>query len=340
MISGPFGKSSDSINVGQAYLGYTGIKGLKLTAGKVANPFVTSSMVWDGDINPEGISEQYKHTFNISLGGGGGGGSQVASMSKDGKGVVTTAGPEPRKMTIDLFANFGQFVYDDVNPENPIGRNGLAHTDAFLLGWQVGAKINFTKDMYFQLAPTIYNYTGHGDTFNGMFSGDPDFRNGAGDRISLNQNAINSLLVFEMPVEFGWKIGELPVRIFGDFAANLDADDRAAAAGHPDKDDQAFAYQIGIGVGKIKAKHDWQLAAFWQHVEQYALDPNLVDSDIFDSRVNMEGPAISFGYALSDAITANLTYAYGWQADDSLEREASAISASIRSENFRSSKPT
>ncbi len=315
--SGPFGKSSDSINVGQAYLGYTGFKGLKLTAGKVANPFVTSSMVWDGDINPEGLSEQYKHTFNISLGGGGGG-NQVASTSKDGKAVVTTTESEPRKMTIDLFANFGQFVYDDVNPDNPIGHNGLAHTDAFLLGWQVGAKINFTKDMYFQLAPTLYNYTGHGDSFNGAFSGDPDFRNGAGDRVSLNQNAINSLLVFELPVEFGWKVGELPMRIFGDFAANLEADDRAAAAGHPNKDDQAFAYQIGIGVGKIKAKHDWQLSAFWQHVEQYALDPNLVDSDIFDSRVNMEGPAISFGYALSDAITANLTYAYGWQADDSL----------------------
>ena len=314
--SGPFGKSSDSIDVGQAYLGYTGIKGLKLTAGKVANPFVTSSMVWDGDINPEGITEQYKHTFNISLGGGGA--SQVASTSKDGKSVVTTAASEPRKMTIDLFANLGQFVYDDVNPDNPIGHNGLAHTDAYLLGWQVGAKLNFTKDMYFQIAPTVYNYTGHGDSFNGAFSGDPDVLNGAGDRVSLNQVATNSLLVIEVPLEFGWTLGELPIRIFGDFAVNADGGDRAAAAGHPDKDDQKFAYQIGVGVGKIKAKHDWQLAAFWQHVEQYALDPNLVDSDIFDSRVNIEGPAISFGYALSDAITANLTYAYGWQIDDAL----------------------
>ena len=312
---GPFGKASDNLNVGQAYLGYTGIKDLKLTAGKIANPFVTTSMVWDGDINPEGMSEQFKHTFDIS---GGGDGSQVASMSKDGKGVVTTTASEPRKITIDLFANFGQFVYDDVNPDNPIGHNGLAHTDAFLLGWQVGAKVNFSKAMYFQVAPTLYNYTGHGDSFNGAYSGDPDFRDGAGDRLSLNQSAINSLLVFELPVEFGWKMGQLPMRIFGDFAANLEADDRAAAAGHPEKDDQAFAYQIGVSVGQMKKKNDWQLAAFWQHVEQYALDPNLVDSDIFDGRVNMEGPAITFGYALSNAVTANLTYAYGWQADDSL----------------------
>jgi hypothetical protein len=99
---------------------------------------------------------------------------------------------------------------------------------------------------------------------------------------------------------------------------NLDGDARAAAAGHPDKGDQRYAYQIGIGAGKIKGKHDWAVSAWWQHTEQYALDPNLVDSDIFDSRVNMEGVAVQGGYALSDAITLNLTYAYGGQSDLSL----------------------
>ena len=39
-----------------------------------------------------------------------------------------------------------------------------------------------------------------------------------------------------MPAEFGWKIGEIPMRIFGDFATNFEADDRATAAGHPDKE--------------------------------------------------------------------------------------------------------
>jgi Putative porin len=311
--SGPFGKGSDGMFVGQAYLGYTGFKGLKLTGGKIANPFVTSSMVWDGDLNPEGISEQYKYTIKL----GGGGAAEVASTSKDGKGVVP-APPPPPGMTIDLFANLGQFVYDDVNPDNPIGQNGLPHTDAFLLGWQVGAKFNFTKDMHFQLAPTIYNYTGHGDSFNGLFSGDPDVINASGQRVSLNQNGTNSLLVFELPVEFAWKCYGLPMRAFADFAVNFDADDRAAGAGHPDDGDQRYAYQIGLSVGKLKAKGDWQLTGFYQHVDQYALDPNLVDSDIFDSRVNMEGPALSFGYGVSDAIFANLTYAYGWQVDHAL----------------------
>jgi hypothetical protein len=110
----------------------------------------------------------------------------------------------------------------------------------------------------------------------------------------------------------------LPVRVFGDFAVNFNGDDRAAAAGHAGKGDQRYAYQIGAGVGQLKKKHDWQLDAYWQHTEQYSLDPNLVDSDLFDDRVNMEGVVVRGGYMLSDAVFLNLTWAYAWRSDNSL----------------------
>jgi len=311
-VNGPFSKDSDRISVGQAYLGYKGFPDLTLTAGRMPNPLVTTSMTWDDDINPEGLAEQWKHTFTI---GGGGGAQATQSYSKEGyskeggKGMVAAqAAPEPFKMKIDVFVNFAQFVYDDENPENPIGPepSGVPTTDAFLLAWQVGARFNFPKNIYFQVAPTLYNYTGNGDNFNKFF---------VGDTTADNQTGINSLLVLDVPAEIGWKIGELPMRIFGDFAVNFDADDRAAAAGHPGKGDQRYAYEIGLGVGQLKAKHDWEIRAWWQHTDQYSLDPNLVDSDIFDSRVNMEGVAVKAGYALADAIVFNLTWAYGWRSN-------------------------
>jgi hypothetical protein len=136
--------------------------------------------------------------------------------------------------------------------------------------------------------------------------------------MATNQVGINSLLVLEVPMEFGFKIGEWPFRVFGDFAVNFDADDRAIAAGHPESQDERYAYQIGVGIGQLKAKHDWQLQAFWQHTEQYALDPNLVDSDFFDSRVNMEGVVVQGGYAITDAVTFNLSYGYGRRANKNL----------------------
>jgi hypothetical protein len=320
---GPFSKGSDGVNVGQAYLGYKGFRDITLTAGRMPNPLITTSMIWDADINPEGIAEQWKHTFNLSFGGGQT--SAAADTSKEGKSVAAVSS-EPTKMTIDVFANFAQFVYDDSNPEDPVGPRSVTggrlvpNTDAYMLAWQIGAKVNFTKDIYLQFAPTLYNYTGNGDTFNVFFSGDPSFLNTATPPVIVvrNQTGINSLLVFDMPAEFGWKIGEIPMRIFSDFATNFEADDRATAAGHPDKGDQRYAYQLGLGIGKIKQKHDWQLEAFYQHVEQFAVDPNLVDSDLYDSRVNMEGFAVKAGYALSDAVTFNLTYGYGEQIDRDL----------------------
>src|SRR5438270_221001 len=263
------------------------------------------------------------------------GGSTEAPQgySKEGgkEVVATQAASEPFKMKIDVFANFAQFVYDDANPENPIGPRAtttsqtgrvrgnqlIPNTDAFLLAWQVGARFTFPKTLYVQIAPTIYNYTGSGDSFNIHFRGGEETLSNTAS-MATNQTGINSLLVFDAPMEVGWKIGELPMRIFGDFAVNLEGDERAKAALHPGKGDQRYAYQIGAGIGQLKVKHDWQIEAFWQHSEQYSLDPNLVDSDIFDGRVNMEGAVVRAGYALSDAIIFNLTWGYGWRSDNSL----------------------
>jgi hypothetical protein len=320
--AGPFGKASDALGIGQAYLGYSGFRDIRLTVGKMPNPLVTTLMVWDGDINPEGMAEQWKHSYNFSWGGG----TTTAaaeSYSKDGKSVAAAVESEPFKVKLDLFVNLGQFLYDDVNPENPLGARTASggrlnpNSDNWLLAWQIGARVNFPKNIYFQAAPVLYTYTGAGDSFNTFYVGG---QQGLTNTLSLatNQVGINSLMILEVPAEFGFKIGELPVRIFGDFAVNFEADDRALAAGHPEAGDQRYAWQLGVGVGQLKAKHDWELKAFWQHTEQYALDPNLVDSDFFDSRVNIEGVVVQAGYAISDAIIFNLSYGYGHRADKNL----------------------
>lgn len=318
--NGPFSKVSDGINVGQAYLGYKGFPDITLMGGRMPlnSVLVNTRMVWDDDFNPEGLSEQWKHTFKF-----GSIEQAPASYGKDGK-EIAQAKSEPW-LKLDLFANLGQFVYDGTALTNPLGPRPthtqpdgevqrVPNTNAFLLAWQVGAKFNFPKTFYFQLAPTLYNYTGNGTSFDTHFQGgDPYITNAAS--LAQNQTGINSLLIYDMPWEFGWKISNLPMRIFGDFAVNFDADDRADAAGHPGHGDERYAFQAGAGIGQLKKKHDWQIEAFYQRVEQYALDPNLADSDLFDSRVNMQGPVVRAGYMLSDAVWVNFTWGYAWRAD-------------------------
>jgi Putative porin len=318
---GPFAKGDDGVFIGQAYGGYKGFPGFTFTGGRMPNPFVNTRMVWDDDINPEGLAEQWKHTFTI-----GGGAAEPVSYSKDGKNVAPPPPAEPW-LKIDVFANFGQFVYDDSNPSNPIGApptttqpiggetQQVPLANAFLLGWQVGAKFDFPHIAYFQLAPTLYNYTGDGNTFNIHFSGDPG--NYPGTTTPRNQTGINSLLVFDIPAEIGWKVGKIPMRAFGDFATNFEADDRATAAGHPGGGGQRYAYEGGLGIGQLKKKRDWQMEAYWQHQEQFSLDPNLIDSDLFNAQLNQQGVVVTAGYMLADAVLFNLTWSYAWRINGS-----------------------
>src|SRR5438132_2315362 len=340
--NGPFAKNSDGIFVGQAYLGYKGFKDITLTGGKMPNPLVSTLMVWDPDINPEGLAEQWKHTYNFEFGGGSTAAAAEGYSKEGGKGFVAPAPSEPFKLKLDLFVNFAQFIYDDSNPENPLGPRAtttsqvgrvrgsqlIPNTDAFLLAWQVGAKLTFPKNIFVQIAPTVYNYTGNGDTFNIHYQGgDPTKTNAVS--LAQNQTGINSLLVFDLPWEIGWKIGELPMHAFGDFAVNFEGDDRAAAAGHPGFGDQRYAYQAGLGVGQLKQKHDWQIDVWYQHAEQYSLDPNLIDDDIFDGRLNMHGVAAKAGYALIDAVIFSVTWNYGWRINDNLGTGGTPIAIGI-----------
>ena len=81
---------------------------------------------------------------------------------------------------------------------------------------------------------------------------------------------------------------------------------------------QHYAWMLGGAIGQLKAKNDWEIRAWYQYAEQFALDPNLVDSDIFDSRVNEKGVAVKAGYMLADAISFNLTWAYSWRINGAL----------------------
>jgi cell division protein FtsB len=329
---GPFAKGSDVVYVGQAYGGYKGFPDFTFTAGRMPNPLLSTRMVWDPDINPEGLAEQWKHTWAI-----GGGAPPPPVFSKDGKNVAPPPPSEPW-LKISVFANLAQFVYDDSNPENPLGTratttaNGgtqlVPNTDAFLLAWQTGARFEFPHIVYFQLAPTLYNYTGNGDTFNIHYQGgNPTLTNSAS--LAQNQTGINSLLVFDLPAEIGWKAWGLPMRLYGDFATNFEGDDRATAAGQPGQGSQRYAYTLGLSVGQLKQKNDWQLDVWYQHAEQFALDPNLIDDDWFNGQLNVHGIGVTAAYNLTAAVNLTLNYGHGWWYNHNLGTGGSNLAIAI-----------
>ncbi|HWV98287.1 MAG TPA: putative porin [Candidatus Acidoferrum sp.] len=293
----PSDKHSDGINIGQAYLGWRPTDWYEMTVGKMPMPLYITPMIWDSDINPEGAVEKLK----FSLG------------------------------NADLFANFGQFLYQNVNPAT-----AFPSSDTFMLAWQLGATVKLTKDINLKVAPVIYNYTGFGQNgaaslldqrfvgegVNGVNVG---VNTNYANALHFNQNGINDLLVLEVPAELNFKIANYNARVFGDFAYNFQGDDRAraaAAAAGPTILPRAFtgqdkAYQVGAGFGNLglvygqtAKKHTWEARAYWQHIEQYAVDVNLIDSDFFEGRANLEGVYSAFAYSFTDGIIGTIRYGY------------------------------
>jgi len=311
----------DTLFLGRVYLKYQPTDWLTITGGKIANPFVSTRMVWDPDISPEGLAEQFKFTI------GGGSSAPETGYSKDAKDGKAMIPAAAKGMSVDLFANFAQFIYDDVGYENNFNAgNGPFSavpdaTDRWMLGWQIGAKVNFNDSTYFQVAPTFYNYTGGGATSAGPFNGDSPIvvidKESKASLVTFNQTGTNDLAVFDVPVEFGFKVGNVPVTIFGDFAHNFEGQARAAAAGHSNRD-ESNAYQLGASVGSTKKKGDWELRGWYQHSEQFALDQNIIDDDIFDGRLNMEGFYVQGSYQISNGISLIVQYSHGNRIDNRL----------------------
>ncbi len=298
----PFAKNSDGINIGQAYLGWNPASWYEMTIGKMPMPLYITPLIWDSDLNPEGAVEKFK----LSVG------------------------------NADFFANFGQFLYQDTNPDSQFPSG-----DTFMLAWQVGANVKFNKDVSFKIAPVIYNYTGFGQTnlLNEPYTGEGSKGLNVGlsstftNAVHYNQTGINDLLVMEVPAELNFKVAKYNARLFGDFAYNFQGNDRAraaAAAAGPTVLSHAYlgedkAYQVGVGFGNLglvygqtSKKHTWEARAYWQHIEQYAVDVNLIDSDFFEGRANLEGVYTALAYSFTDSIIGTVRYGYAHRINDNL----------------------
>jgi hypothetical protein len=308
---GPFGKSNSSVGIGQAYLGWRPEPWFDVTLGQMPNPLFTTPMVWDSDLNPMGAAEHFK--YNVG---------DTEFFANFGQFLYADTNPTQTAP--------GYF--------NPL--TTTSGSLPFLLAWQGGFDYHFTKKVDLKIGATLYNYTAyHHDPpltqtplaystspgFNANYVGQGGIygaNNSSGGTYNYDNNptsssatapfggfysdetGINDLLVVEIPFELNIKTDKLDYRVFGDYAQNLEGDQRAQAA-YLDSNSQYFpqnqlglipisspqthddkAYQIGFAVankdalgmvyGTNSRKNGWEFRTYWQHVEQYSLDPNLM----------------------------------------------------------------
>ncbi len=315
----PSDKTSDGIAVGQAYVGWHPTSWLEIAAGKMPNPLYTTPMVWSSALSPEGGFEKLKYTIG-----------PVDLFVDAGQFLYQDPSVGQRFLTSDTFllanqlgfnVRFGKSMAFKAAPVFYLyaGQGNSPAPKATVADGGLSSSLAnpYQEGLY-------YPFVGQGDGtgFNGLY----------------NQIGIDDLLVGEIPMEFDFKIyhtplGTLQARIFGDLAYNYEGDDRARAAfktapaafpglKHAVTGEDA-AYQIGIGLGSdgpvygptqglvygtASKKGAWEARFYWQHIDQYALDVNLLDADFFEGRGNLQGFYAAFSYSITDAIIGTFRY--------------------------------
>ena len=366
---GPFGKAYSIPAIDLVYLGWHATQDITLTGGQMPNPFYTTSMIWSDDLNPAGAAEQYDHTFDNGLELFATAG-QFVYQAAAGNGITNGLSSTPTTTFNNTFM-YGEQIGLKYNfDKNTFFKAGAT---MYTYSGTRGSGATTVAGLY-STSPIVLGST---STPAGAENNSPSYFNGpfvgAGSAPLTNVSGINDLAVLEAPMEFDFKIGPgvhtshhvgdpndmkdsgvdessgwvLPMRIFGDFAYNFEADERAdqarvaidsigtgtgnvgvtAPGGGANTTlidsptfqgvltsgkgflDQA-AYEVGVEAGQLKKKGDWDEKLYWQSTGYYAVDPNLTDADIFNAATNMEGVIVSVSHNWTDGLSSTLRYAY------------------------------
>ncbi|MDD5349466.1 MAG: putative porin [Chthoniobacteraceae bacterium] len=301
--TGASGFSNYNVYISRAYFGWAN-DWLTLVGGKQANPFYTTDLVWDSDINPDGAVEKIDLVKAFSSLGGRE--SELQSSSPFGLSLVA-----------------GQFVACD-NNEYAAGSD--AKTDVWLFNTQLIGTAQVTPNVKVTVAPGYMTYTA-GNT--------ADFNNETAFVTTKTSNGVTTtylksgasgyssqrdLSVVTLPGDVSFKVCGIKTKFLWDFAYNTQGSKRVndvygltglgTVSGHKSQDD--IAWLAGVQLGENKKAGDWSVLANFRQTGLGAVDPNLNDSDFAFGQLNMQGVKTGVAYNLTDFCIASLTYFNAW----------------------------
>ncbi len=256
-----------------------------LSVGKIANPFVFSDMIFDGDYNPEGIGEQI--AFHISD-------------------------------AHDLKLNLGAFALDEIgaDSDDPFMAGAQIRFDSKWsphLATTLGvAMLGIANDEALDASPagvwTVPNQNG-GNTR----VADPTA--GRIGRLAYNMNPIvaDAAITYNLEKFFGYN-ALFPITLGGDVMYNPAAPNDAGNK----------AFSAGITFGKAGKKGLWEIGYRYKYLGANSWWEEVVDSDFgalyeaappnsgasagYVAGTNVRGHIISAGYSPADAFTFNVKY--------------------------------
>jgi hypothetical protein len=255
--------NKEGIVLDQAYLKWQPVQNLAFWGGRHPNPFFYTDMVWDHDINFEGVAGSYTHEFSDQWQAfltGGVFPLQELEFTERDKWLFGVQGGAQYKPDPDVTAKLGVAYYDYVNTV------GQANTV------QRPDENDHTAPLFVQKGNTLFNI-------------EPQ-----GIRVALASEFRELNVTGQVDIGF-WK--PIHVIVVGDYVRNLGFDkaDVARRTGIANIPEEIEGYQVGLQVGHPKARafREWNAYLYYKHLEADAVIDAFTDSDFHGGGTNAEG---------------------------------------------------
>jgi hypothetical protein len=240
------------------------MKGLDVVGGKMINPFYTvgrNELIWDTDLTPEGLAAKYEMPISENL---------------------------------KAYLSGGGFWVNE--------RDSSGSVDSSLWGIQAYLKNKFDNDTYLLGGMSYYDYgniEGQGDIYTAWKGGTT--RKWFGNTFS-GAAADSGVFAYDYDIiegfaEYGFKIADYPVALFGDYAHNTDA-----------PGSKSNSWLIGCTFNKAKAPGSWEVGYDYRDIDSDAVVGQFNASDFVGGGTDGKGHKLSFIYQLARNFQVGLNY--------------------------------
>ncbi|WP_447725167.1 putative porin [Sphingomonas koreensis] len=287
----------DGIYIDRAYVELSPFEQVTLTGGRMPNPFYSTDLVWDTDINPEGVAASLSYQF--------------------GEDALNTR----------LFATGGWF---------PLQERELDPYDRNLIAGQAGFEFEPAAKLKIKAAGAYYHFRNvqgirnapDGSRLNDFTA--PLFLSQGNSLFDLRTDGVTSLpglaSKFELVTGTGSisyaGFGDIGVKLTGEYVRNIGFDRAEIAArrvGEPASvPPENYGYQIRLDVGhdKIAKLGDWQLGVGYKRVGTDAVLDVFTDSDFGLGGTDVKGYLIEAQLG----VFANTAVGLNWYSTKSINR--------------------
>ena len=256
--------TNDDVVFDQVYLRWHPTPEMSLWGGRIPNPWFHSDLVWDPDLNFEGLAlnletalgEHWSGFLNI-----GGFALQEVEFSQQDKwlfgGQIGTKWEPGKHLTAKIAAAYYDYVHVEGEVNDPLRPN----------------EKDYTAPLSQQKGNTLIDV----DPSSGIKTAL------ASDYDELNITGVLDVGFFD-PVH---------VVLLGDYVVNLgfDKDEVAGLTGNPDVKKEIEGYQVGLTVGhpKVREFGAWNVFCFYKYLEADAVLDAFTESDFHEGGTNAQG---------------------------------------------------